>query len=118
MMRRVCLRDLTLIQWRTGGKQTRINGVVSIGNIGHGASATNNTTAGVQTYFGEGITVSGMDSATVQGNTFSATPIPQSWTNCPIGNVLASVPEGLASGSLQAHSDVEVNGCMSDRSPH
>jgi hypothetical protein len=100
------------------GTQIRINGVVSTGNIGYGASATNNTTEGVETHFGEGITVSGMDSATVQGNTFSATPIPQSWTNCPIGNVLASVLEGLASGSLQAHSAVEVNGCMSDRSPH
>jgi hypothetical protein len=100
------------------GTQVRINGVVSTGNIGHGASATYNTTAGVLTYFGEGITVSGMDSATVQGNIFSAAPIPQSWTNCPIGNVIASVPEGLASGSLQAHSPAEVNGCMSDRSPH
>jgi Domain of unknown function (DUF4214) len=100
------------------GTQTRINGVLGTGNIGYGASAMNNTTAGVRTYFGEGITISGMDSATVQNNTFSARPIPQSWTNCPIGNVLASVREGLASGSLQAHSAVEVNGCMSDRSPH
>jgi hypothetical protein len=99
------------------GTDIRINGVVSTGNIGHGASATNNTTAGVHTYFGEGITISGMDSATVEDNTFSARQIPQSWTNCPIGNVLASVPEGLASGSLQAYSAVEVNGCMSDRSP-
>jgi hypothetical protein len=100
------------------GTQSRINGVLSTGNIGYGASATNNTTAGVRSFFGEGITVSGMDSATVQGNAFSAMPIPQAWTNCPIGNVLASVPQGLASGSLQAHSAVEVNGCMSDRGPH
>jgi Domain of unknown function (DUF4214) len=99
------------------GTQSRINGVVSTGNIGYGASATNNTTAGVRSYFGEGITVSGMDSATVQDNVFSALPIPQSWTNCPIGNVLASVRQGLASGSLQANSAVEVDGCMSDRSP-
>jgi hypothetical protein len=100
------------------GTRFSINGLISTGNIGHGASATHNTTAGVQTYFGEGVTVSGMESATVQGNTFSAMPIPQSWTNCPTGNVLASVPEGLASGSVQAYSAVEVNGCMSDRSPH
>jgi hypothetical protein len=99
------------------GSQIRIKGVLSTGNIGHGGSATNNTTAGVQTRFGVGISVSGMDSATVQSNTFRATPIPQSWTNCPIGNVLASVREGLASGSLQPHSAVEVDGCMSDLSP-
>jgi photosystem II stability/assembly factor-like uncharacterized protein len=68
----------------------------------------------VLTQFGEAIAVAGMDSATVRGNTFSATLIPQTWTNCPVGDVLASVPWGLASGSLQAYSDVEVNGCMSD----
>jgi hypothetical protein len=96
------------------GTYAVIDGVRSTGNIGYGASAMNNTTAGVLTHFGEGIAVAGMDSATVQGNTFSATLIPQAWTNCPVGDVLASVPWGLASGSLQAHSNVEVNGCMSD----
>jgi hypothetical protein len=99
------------------GTSAVINGVRSTGNIGHGASATSNTTAGVVTHFGEGITVSGMDSATVRGNAFSATLIPQTWTKCPVGTVLASVPWGLASGSLQAHSEIEVNGCMSDLSP-
>jgi hypothetical protein len=98
------------------GTHSVINGVVSTGNIGYGASATRNTTAGVLTRFGEGITISGMDSARVQSNTFNATPIPQTWTSCPVGNVLASVA-GLASGSLQAYSDIEVNGCMSDLEP-
>jgi hypothetical protein len=98
------------------GTYAVINGVRSTGNIGYGASATSNSTGGVLTHFGEGITVSGMDSATVQSNTFSATLISQAWTHCPIGNVLASVLAGLASGSLQAHSDIEVNGCMSDSS--
>jgi hypothetical protein len=99
------------------GSHAIINGVRTTGNVGYGASATNNTTAGVQTRFGEAITVSGMDGATVRNNTFSATLIPQVWTYCPIGIVLASVPWGLASGSLQAFSDAEVNGCMSDLSP-
>ena len=99
------------------GTSSLINGTRSAGNIGHGASATNNTTAGVPTHFGEAIAISGMESATVRGNTFSAMLIPQSWTNCPVGRVVASVPSGLASGSLQAFSDDEVNGCMSDSSP-
>jgi hypothetical protein len=99
------------------GSYAILNGVRTTGNIGYGASATNNTTAGVQTRFGEAITVSGMDAATVRNNAFSATLIPQVWTRCPIGISLASVPWGLASGSLQAFSDVEVNGCMSDLSP-
>jgi hypothetical protein len=99
------------------GTHAVINGATSTGNIGYGASATGNTTAGVLTNFGGAITVSGMDSVTVQSNAFRSRPIPQSWTNCPIGNVLASVSAGLASGSLQAYSDIEVNGCMSDSSP-
>ncbi|HLY52225.1 MAG TPA: DUF4214 domain-containing protein [Steroidobacteraceae bacterium] len=85
-------------------------------SIGYGAQATDNTTAGIQTLFGEGIAVSGMMSATVQGNVFDAVPIPQAWTSCPVGDVLASVSAGLASGSIQPYSDVEVNGCMSDNS--
>lgn len=96
------------------GTHAVINGRISSGNIGYGASATNNTTAGVQTRFAEAITVSGMDSATVRSNAFDAMLIPQAWTRCPVGNVLASVPAGLASGSLQAYSGIEVNGCMSD----
>jgi uncharacterized protein DUF4214 len=99
------------------GSHAIINGIASTGNIGFGASARSNTTAGVQTNFGEAITVSGMDAATVQSNTLNERPIPQPWTNCPIGNVLASVSGALASGSLQAHLDIEVNGCMSDSSP-
>ena len=87
------------------------------GSIGYGAEATDNTTAGIQTLFAEGISVSGMTSATVQGNNFVAALIPQSWTNCPVGNVLASISAGLAGGSIQSYSDVEVNGCMSDYSP-
>jgi hypothetical protein len=61
--------------------------------------------------------VSGMESATVQGNVFLRAPIPASWTGCAIGNVIASVSAGLASGSIQNYSDVELNGCMSDHSP-
>jgi uncharacterized protein DUF4214 len=99
------------------GTDAVINGVRHTGNIGYGASATSNTTAGVLTNFGEAITVSGMDLATVRSNAFRTRLIPQTWTKCPIGNVLASVSAGLASGSLQAYSDVEVNGCMSDSSP-
>jgi len=99
------------------GTNVLIHGVASTGNIAHGATASGNTTAGVTTHFGEGITVSGMDSATVQSNAFSATPISQSWTSCPIGNVLASVAAGFASGSIQSYSNIEVNGCMSDTSP-
>jgi hypothetical protein len=94
-----------------------INGVSSTGNIGFGASATGNTTAGVHSNFGEGITVSGMDLAIVQDNVFSAAPISQGWTKCPVGNVFASVRAGLASGSVQEYSDTEVNQCMSDSSP-
>jgi hypothetical protein len=86
------------------------------GSVGYGAEATNNTTAGIQTLFGEGIAVSGMTAATVQGNTLNAALIPQAWTSCPIGNVLASVSSGLASGSIQSYTDIEVNGCMSDYS--
>jgi hypothetical protein len=99
------------------GTHVAINGVASTGNIGYGASATGNTTAGVLTNFGGAITVSGMDSATVQSNAFRSRAIPHAWTNCPIGNVLASVSAGLASGSLQGYADIEVNGCMSDSSP-
>lgn len=98
------------------GAHAIINGVTSAGNIGYGASATGNTTAGVLTRFGGAITLSGMDSATIQSNVFRAKAIPQTWTNCPIGNVLASVSAGLAGGSLQTYSDIEVNGCMSDSS--
>ncbi|MGH9919684.1 MAG: hypothetical protein ACRD6W_12575, partial [Nitrososphaerales archaeon] len=86
------------------------------GSIGFGAQATGNTTAGIRTNFAAGIVVSGMEDATVQANDFLSTPIPSSWTHCPIGNVLASVSAGLASGSIQRYSDVEVNGCMSDYS--
>jgi hypothetical protein len=86
------------------------------GSIGYGAAATANTTAGIQTQFGAGIVVSGMNTATVQQNVFEASPIPQSWTGCPVGNVLASVSAGLASGSIQDYRDVLVNGCMSDSS--
>ncbi len=89
----------------------------SQGSIGYGAEATGNTTGGIQTRFGAGIVVSGMNDATVQSNVFEATAIQQSWTGCPIGNVLASVSAGLASGSLQQYSDVKVDGCMSDYSP-
>jgi hypothetical protein len=84
------------------------------GELGHGASAIGNTTAGVRTRFGAGIVVSGMESATVQGNVLFGTPIPASWTSCAIGNVIASVSAGLASGSIQNYSDIELNGCMSD----
>jgi hypothetical protein len=86
------------------------------GEVGYGASAIGNITAGVRTQFGAGIVVSGMESATVQGNVFSGAPIPASWTGCAIGNVIASVSAGLASGSIQNYSDLEVNGCMSDNS--
>lgn len=86
------------------------------GSIGFGAQATGNTTAGIRTLFGAGIVVSGMRSATVQANVFDAAPIPSSWTACPEGNVLASVSAGLASGSIQDYTNVEVNGCMSDYS--
>lgn len=99
------------------GTDVVINGVHSTGNIGHGASATRNTTAGVLTQVGEGVTISGMHSALVQGNVFSAALIAHDWTKCPVGSVLAGVRAGLASGSLQAYSDLEVNGCMSDSSP-
>ncbi len=87
------------------------------GSIGIGASAVGNTTAGIQTQFGAGIVVSGMSGATVQQNVLEAAMIPTGWTHCPTGNVLASVSAGLASGSIQPYSDVEVNGCMSDYSP-
>lgn len=86
------------------------------GSIGFGAEAIGNTTAGIRTFFGAGIVVSGMQSATVQSNVFLASPLPRAWTNCPTGNVLASVSAGLASGSIQQYADVEVNGCMSDYS--
>jgi hypothetical protein len=87
------------------------------GSIGFGASATGNTTAGIQTEFGAGIVVSGMTSVTVEQNVLNAAQIPTGWTQCPTGNVLASVSAGLASGSIQTYSDVDVNGCMSDYSP-
>ncbi len=87
------------------------------GEIGRGASATGNTTAGIRTRFGAGIVISGMEAATVQANVFEAEPIPKSWTHCAVGNVLASVSAGLASGSIQQYSDVYVNGCMSDYGP-
>jgi hypothetical protein len=86
------------------------------GSIGYGAEATGNTTAGIRTQFGAGIVVSGMEAAIVQANVFEAMPIPRSWTNCAIGNVFASVSGGLAGGSIQSYSDVDVNGCMSDYS--
>jgi hypothetical protein len=87
------------------------------GQLGHGASAIGNTTAGVRTRFGAGIAVSGMEAATVQGNVLSGALIPASWTGCAIGNVIASVSAGLASGSIQNYSDIELNGCMNDHSP-
>jgi hypothetical protein len=99
------------------GTDSAIDGIRSTGNIGFGASATDNTTAGVRSNFAEGITVSGMDLAIVQGNVFSGAPISQAWTKCPVGNVFASVRAGLASGSVQEYSDTEVNQCMSDSSP-
>lgn len=87
------------------------------GEIGRGAAAIGNSTAGIQTNLGAAIVVSGMDSATVQSNVFADAPIPASWTACSIGNVLASVSAGLASGSIQPYVDVGVSGCMSDYSP-
>lgn len=87
------------------------------GSIGYGAEMSHNTTGGIQTQFGAAIVVSGMQEATVSANTLDAQPIPQSWTVCPVGDVLASVSAGLASGSIQPYSDVEVNGCMSDYDP-
>jgi hypothetical protein len=86
------------------------------GAIGTGARAVGNTTAGVPTHFGAEIVVSGMLNATVQGNVFNDVPIKPRVTACPIGAVLASISAGLASGSIQAHSDRTVNGCMSDNS--
>jgi Domain of unknown function (DUF4214) len=86
------------------------------GEVGRGATAIGNTTAGVRTLFGAGIVVSGMESATVQENVFTGAPIPASWTGCATGNVLASVSAGLASGSIQPYRDVMVSGCMSDYS--
>jgi len=86
------------------------------GDIGRGAAAIGNSTAGVRTRLGAGVVVSGMDSATVQANVLDDVPIPASWTSCSIGGVLASISAGLASGSIQSHEDVEVNGCMSDYS--
>ena len=85
--------------------------------IGYGAEATGNTTAGVQTLFGEGISISGMTSVTVTGNDFNIALIPQAWTLCPVGPVLASVSAGLASGTIQPYSDVTVSACISDYSP-
>ena len=87
-------------------------------DIGAGGTATGNTTSGITTNFAEGITVSGMLSATVQSNNFTGAPIPQGYTNCPIGNVLASVSAGDASGSIQSYTDVLVSGCMSDFGPN
>lgn len=87
------------------------------GHIGTGGTANGNTTVGIATRFGAGIVVSGMRNATVQGNVFARTAIPQSWTLCPNGNVLASVSAGLASGNIQSYQNVTVNGCMSDNSP-
>ena len=87
------------------------------GSIGYGASVTGNTTTGIQSRFGAGIVVSGMTAATVQQNVFETAAIPTSWTACPIGNVLASVSAGLASGAIQSYSDVLVSGCMSDYAP-
>jgi hypothetical protein len=87
-------------------------------DIGSGGTATGNTTSGITTNFAEGITVSGMLSATVQSNNFTGAAIPQSYTNCPIGNVLASVSAGDASGSIQSYTDVLVSGCMSDFGPN
>jgi Domain of unknown function (DUF4214) len=87
------------------------------GHIGTGGTANGNTTAGITTRFGAGIVISGMRNATVQSNVFTAAGIPQSWTLCPTGNVLASVSAGLASGSIQSYQNVTVNGCMSDYSP-
>lgn len=86
------------------------------GSIGEGARASGNTTAGIPTQFGAGIVVSGMDDASVQGNDFDVELVPSSWTSCPEGTVLASVSAGLASGSIQAYTDVQANGCMSDYS--
>jgi Domain of unknown function (DUF4214) len=87
------------------------------GSIGYGASAIGNTTAGIQTRFGAGIVVSGMNGATVRENVFAAQTISPSWTGCPEGNVLASFSAGLASGSIQPYTDVLVSGCMSDYAP-
>jgi hypothetical protein len=87
------------------------------GPLGYGAEATGNTTAGIQTLFGEGISVSGITSVTVTGNDFNIALIPQAWTACPIGQVVASVSAGFASGTIQPYSDIEVSGCISDYSP-
>ena len=84
------------------------------GAIGIGARAVGNTTAGVPTHFGAEIVVSGMLNATVWGNVFNDVPIRSCMTACPIGQVLASVGAGLASGSIQTYSNQTVVGCMSD----
>jgi hypothetical protein len=83
------------------------------GQVGTGATAVGNTTGTVRTVMGEGIAVSGMWNATVQSNTFLATPYSQ--TSCPVGNIFVSVSAGLGSGSIQGpYTDADLSGCMSD----
>ncbi|HEY0638758.1 MAG TPA: DUF4214 domain-containing protein [Pseudonocardiaceae bacterium] len=79
-------------------------------SLGSGAAFVNNTTAGQVTRTNTGIAVSGMLNAHVQANVLS-TAITNTIA-CPDGNVLASISAGWASGSIQPHQDVAVNGCM------
>jgi len=98
------------VPWFGGGNS-------SLGNaeLGTGASATGNTTDSILSNFGEGITVSGMLSATVESNTFTRSAVTVK-TNCPLGNVFASESAGFASGSIQAFTNSTVDDCISDNS--
>ena len=79
-------------------------------NTGTGADFHNNTTNGFQTNTGTGIGVSGMQNAYVQGNNLMLNVT--NLSSCPHVSVGASVSAGLASGSIQAYTDVLIQSCI------
>lgn len=88
----------------------------SNGVLGTGGSFTANTNDGVTTNVVAGIVVSGMLNATVQSNDLIVNLV-TGISQCPNGDILASISAGKASGSIQSpFQDVAVVGCMSDSS--
>lgn len=75
-----------------------------------GASFQNNTGGSQPVRCRTGIGVSGMLNTTVLGNTFTRTAL--TFGSCPSVQVGASVSQGYASGTLQAYSDVLIQGCI------
>jgi hypothetical protein len=80
-------------------------------DMGTGASFTSNTTGALAAWVTEGVAVSGMTNAVVQGNTLTVNV--GHHCGCPQAAIAAAVSAGWASGSIQGpYVDTDVHTCV------